>query len=275
MRMRQAIALLALASGCATTWITTQATGTAGLWDESVREVHVPQPGITEKLTVTMPLAIEYEPQQPQSDPHALPPPRKPLPFALTCSSDQQGNDIVYHSAFRYGSRWKKGTAVMFLAEAALASVFLLEADAHPDQAGQNYLGAGFFAADALVTGVLFFAPREEIYRHDLAPVATHVRSDCPDGLQLAIGDTVVPIDAAGRIGDVGEAALDAWMKAPNAPVEVRFAGTSQPLALGLAEQCTWRREHDHEGCGTMASSRSVTITIDVPPGTLTTFALR
>jgi hypothetical protein len=268
------IALLALASGCATTWITTQATGTAALWDESARNVHVPQPGITEELTVMMPLEIEYEPQEPQTDPHALPPPPKARPFALACSADQAAKDVVYHSAFRYGSFWKKGTAVMFLAEAAIAGVFLLEGNAHPDQPG-NYVASGFFAADALVTGVLFFAPREEIYRHDLAPVSTHVRSDCPDGLELAIGDTVVPIDAAGHLGEVGDAALDAWMQAPTAPVEVRFAGKSLPLALGPGEQCTWRRAHDHQACVAQTAARSVTITIEVPPGTLTTYALR
>ena len=263
-------AVLALASGCATTWTITQASGTQRIWDEHVREVDVPEPGITERLTIDMPVTTQYEPVAAPAagtttaPPAPLPPP-KPLPFALACNVDQAAHDTVYHSAFRYGSFWKKSTAVFFLAEAASAAALLLAGDGQADD--QVYGGA--LAIDAAVTGAIFFIPREEIYRREDRPISTHVRSDCPDGLALAIAGTEYPVDAAGRIGEVGDAALDDWMKRPAGPIEIHIAGASQPLPLGPDERCAWLRDKDHQTCPAASFPRGVTTSIVVRPGAL------
>lgn len=214
------LAPLAL-SACATSWITTQATGTANIWDEHVREVAVPQPGLDERLDISVPLVEQYE-QAPGS---AAP---KPVPFAIACSTDQHGRDVVYHAAFRYGSFWKKATAVWFLAEAASASLLLLAGDGTIDDQVYGTL----LAADAAVTGALFFLPREEIYRRDERDATTHVRSDCPDGLALQIGGDTFAIDAAGHIGEVGDAAFGEWKLAPTGELAVSLAGQTALLRV-------------------------------------------
>ena len=266
--------LLAMTSGCATSWIATQATGTARIWDEHVREVDVPQPGITERLTVTLPLEPVYASTSTSASTGTGPStgpststlaPAKPEPFALTCSTDQDGHDLVYHQAFRYGGFWKKSTAISFLVEGALASALLLTAHGKID----NQVYGGYFAADAAVTGALFFLPREEIYRQDDRPVSTHVRSDCPDGLALEIGGTEYPVDAAGRLGELGDAALDAWMKVPGAPIEVRIGGARQVISLGPDARCAWLRTHDGQACMATTEPRDAVARVIVPPGAL------
>jgi hypothetical protein len=205
-----------LLAGCATTWITTQATGTQRVWDESVNEVHVPQPGIEEHLTVTMPLATGSA-----------------APLSLTCAVDQTGRDLVYHQAFRYGSRWKKMTAAAFLLEGALGAVFLLTAtNEKPD----GYLYGGFLAADAVVTLPLFFIPRKEIYRTDDVAVTSPLRGDCPDGLALEIGRDTFPIDATGHVGELGEAAFA--QRTPGDSLRVTINGQARDLACG-PQSCT------------------------------------
>jgi hypothetical protein len=260
-----ALALLAATSGCATTWIASQAAGVPRIWDEHVREVAVPQPGVTERLTVTLPLELAPAAATTTAATTAPAPPAPPAPFALTCSTDQDARNIVYHQAFRYGSFWKKSTAIWFLAEGAVGTALLLASHGKIDD--QVY--GGYLAADAAVTGALFFLPREEIYRQDDTPVSTHVRDDCPPGLALAIDGTAYPVDAAGRLGDVGDAALDAWMKSPGAPIEVRVAGASQPLSIGPDARCEWLASHDKAACQAMTSPRQIVARIVVPPGTL------
>jgi hypothetical protein len=268
MKREIAIACVAL-SGCATTWGMTQASDSARIWDEDVHEIRVPMDDVTETLTVALPLAIEYYPGTKSATGQQITPP-KALPFALQCSTQQSAHDVRYHQAFRYGSFWKKSTAVFFVLEAASAAALLLADGDQPE--GQVF--GGFFAIDAAVTGALFFAPRKDIYRHDVVPIETGIRSDCPDGLELAIGNTVLPIDAAGHPGDLGNAAIDDWMKAPNGTIEVRFSGVRQPLEIDDAARCTWRREHHVDTCNP-GPWRSVSAILRVPPGTLTTFALR
>ena len=115
-----------LLSGCATTWIVTEAAGGQRALDESVHEVHVPQPGIEEHLTVTLPLAPQPVPGTQAVASTRPGQPTATAPFALTCAVAQSGHDIVYHQAFRYGSRWKKMTAAAFVIEGALGAVFWL-----------------------------------------------------------------------------------------------------------------------------------------------------
>ena len=213
-----------LLAGCATGWITTQATGTQRLLDEDVHEVRVPEAGVDEHLTVTVPLAPQYAGSA-----------AEPLPFALTCATEQVGHDRVYHQAFRYGSRWKKETAIAFLVEGALGAALFFTADnQHPG----GYIYGGFLGLDAAITAPLFFIPRKEIYRTDDSQVVTPVRSDCPEGLALEIGSDTFPVDAAGKIGDVGEAALAEWRKTPGPPLRVTVAGQERDVACG-PQTCT------------------------------------
>jgi hypothetical protein len=241
-------------SGCATGWIATEAAGGQRALDEDVHEVHVPQPGVDEHLTVTLPLATQYAGTGSAAT---------PLPFAITCATEQQGHDLVYHQAFRYGSRWKKMTAIAFVVEGALGAAFLLSADSqHPN----GYVYGGFLALDAAITAPLFFIPRKEIYRTDDVPVTTAVRSDCPDGLALEIGGDSFPVDAAGRLGELGDTALAEWMKAPSGPIRATIAGQARDLPIGDNERCTWARQHGSTCLTPGAPTASVVI--GVPAGT-------
>jgi len=252
-----------LLSGCATSWIITQAAGGQRAFDEDVHEVHVPQPGIEEHLTVTLPLAPQTTPAAQAGQPATT------LPFALTCAVAQTGHDLVYHQAFRYGSRWKKLTAAAFVLEGALGAVFLLSAT---DQKPQGYLYGGFLAADAVLTAPLFFIPRKEIYRNDDVPVTTPVRGDCPEGLALEVGSDTFPIDAAGKLGELGETALGEWMKAPNGPLRVDIAGQARDLFVDEAGRCTWLRSRGGT-CSLYGASTVASVTIPVAAGTLTSLA--
>ena len=249
----RALALMALVSGCATTWIGTQATGTQRAWDEHVREVSVPLPGVTERINIGFPIALQAG-----------------APFELTCSTHQRAKDVVYHSAFRYGKRWKLMTGLMALAEGAIATALLWDRDAKP----QNWLYGGFLAADATITAALFFIPRKEIYATEERSVVTPVRADCPEGTVLSIGTERYPIDAAGRIGDVAEAALDAWMKEPVGPLQLEVAGQVQRVELGAPEQCLWRRTHGGDPCYAGLALPTVLTSFEVPVGALSTVAL-
>lgn len=279
-------------TGCFTTWVGTQAAGKPGAWDEKVREENVPLPGITERLLVSMPLATPS--------------------FKLECHSVQNAKDAVYHTAFRYGAGWKKATAIMFLAEAALASVMLLTYD--KEKPGTAVVG-GLLAVDALGTGVLFFVPRKEVYRRDEKAVTTELRTDCPDGLVVDIGGDQFPVDAAGRIGELGEAAFDAWLEAgqpvavappqaqpqagpyvppaygapvtqaapavatamappaPIAPLLVSFEGKTQEIGLGYSERCLAHHIRHPETPACAATTSTVTTMFEVPVGTFSRIA--
>ena len=188
-------------SGCATGWIVTEASGQQRLLDENVHEVRVPEAGVEEHLTVSL----------------------LPNATTFTCAVDQTGPERVYHQAFRYGSRWKKTVAVMFVLEAAAGAAFLLTAD---DQHAGNYVYGGLLAVDSALTLPLIFIPRKEIYRTDDTVATTSVRSDCPDGLTVTIGADTYPIDASGNVGDLGRAAMAA---APS-PLRVTIAGQQRDL---------------------------------------------
>lgn len=258
-------------SGCATAWIATQAFGTQKTLDEGVREVSVPVAGVQERLAVSLPLVIEYaQPAAAASQPSTAP--STPLPFALSCRTEQRAKDVVYHSAFRYGKRWKWTSGIMVLVEGALAAVMLGTASDKPGYV----LGGGFLAVDALVTTGLFFIPRKEIYRHEEQIAVTPVRSDCPEGMTLAIGGEKFPVDAAGKIGEVGEAALDAWMSAPAGSLLLEVAGQTRTIDVGYGEQCVWLRDHHRDQpatCTAGVALRSLLVSVDVPVGTLTALA--
>jgi hypothetical protein len=200
------LVLVVSSTGCFSTWATLQATGHPGAADENVREERVPQPGVREHLTVSI------------------------VDGQFKCTASQQATDIVYHSGYRYGSRWKKSAALMFVAEAALATALYFSNPDDPSKRMTYLVGAGFFALDAIGTGVIAFIPRKEIYREKTVAVTTPVRDACPENLSVQIAGETYLIDAAGRIGELGDAALAEWSRTPNSELVVDFSGRTSPL---------------------------------------------
>lgn len=260
--MKSMMIMLALAtSGCFSSWAIGQASGRSLAWDENLREETVPLPGVQERIAIGLPLG----PRQLGAE------------IALSCRSAQHARDAVYRSSFRYGKGWKKATATMFLTEAALATAILLAGDR--DQP-KTYAYGGFFALDAIGTAALFFAPRKESYRRTEVDTRTPLREDCPDGLTLEIAGNTFAVDAAGRLGDAGEVALDDWMKAPAGALLVGLAGRTTELRVSANDQCTWLRARDPQhACSTTtlttsaSQAREVYAVIEVPVGTLSVVA--
>ena len=247
----KAIVLAALLSGCATSWITVQATGSQHLLDESAREVSVPLPGVQERINLTFPVTGTGG------------------AFQLRCDTFQRAKDVVYHSAFRYGRKWKIMTGVMGVLEGALGALLLRDRDEKPE----FWLYGGFLAADAVVTAALFFAPRKDVFSTAERPILTSVRQDCPDGTMLSIGAERYPVDAAGHIGEVAEAALDAWMKEPMGPLQLEVAGQVQRVEINAPEQCLWRRTHGGDACYQGLGLPTVLTSFEVPVGALSNIA--
>jgi hypothetical protein len=258
MKALVALAFASALSGCFTSWALTQGFGTQRILDEGVREQTVPLDGVAEKLAVSVPLEIQYEYAPPAASTSSTTPQvreRTELPFALTCSTKQYARDRTYHSAFRYGSRWKKMAGISFLSEALLAGAFLLvdrDRDLSDPMKANDRTGliaSGLFALDALGTAAIFFIPRKEVFTVEDKAVMTPIREDCPDGVVLEIAGTSYPVNAAGKIGDVGEAALDDWMRtADSAPgagtLALTFEGRVMPLRVDARERCAWVRAH-------------------------------
>jgi hypothetical protein len=271
-----ACAALAAHTGCFGSWVAVQVAGNAKVLDEQVREETVPQPGFTERLVVSMPLVIEMTPAPAStmtSTTTTTPaPPPTPKPFAFACRSEQRGTDDVYHSAYRYGKQWKKGTAGMFLLEGLIATAFYF-AGQEDGKEGYQVIAA-VLAVDAIGIGALFFAPQKEIYRKDERAVTTTIRDDCPETLAVQIGADTFPIDAAGRIGEVGDLALDDWMQAPTGPILVGFEGRTFEMIVTATDRCTWNRHRQRAadaGCAYGVTTQQYVATfIDTSPGTLT-----
>ena len=274
------LALALASSGCFTSFVAVQASGHPEILDESVRESAVPLGGPREELHVRMPLAIEYDAPTPApattggtgATPSA---PAVARPFQLSCTVTQRGQDTVYHAAFRYGHTWKWATAIMFAVEAGAAALTYASNSSDPG----TQLGAALLAADAIGTGVIAFAPREEIYRSEVKPVDTLVRTDCPDGLALDVGGEPFAVDAAGRLGELGTTALADWMRSPHGALRLTLGGQEVPLPIGGAEQCAWHLAHDPAtrtvtpgpaACGRQVPPRDVAADLIVPLGTLT-----
>ena len=257
-----ALAVALASSGCFTSWAITQGAGRPDILDEGVRESSVPIAGVREQLAVRLPTTIEFE-DSPTGQAGTHGPPK---PFALTCEVTQHAKDTVYHAAFRYGHTWKWVAASMFVAEAATAAIIY----AADSTNGSAQVAAALFAADALGTAVIGLAPRKEVYRTEVRADDTVVRQDCPDGLALAIAGATFPIDAAGRIGEVGNRALDAWMRAPDGALRVTLNGQDETLAIGGDEQCAWNAAHHGARCVRYRPALDASVTLAVPMGTLT-----
>jgi hypothetical protein len=278
--MTQALRSAALAfllagstTGCFTTWVGLRAAGLNGAGNEGVREERVPLPGIQERLVV----ALESEKIHPSG-------------FAFACHADQHGRDAMYRTSYRYGSGWKKITAIMFVAEAAISAVFLLTEPEMPENKPLQVAGGVFFGIDAIGTAALFFIPRKELYERTEIAVATPIRSACPDGVTIEISGDTFPLDAAGGLGELGNEAFDQWMTKPNGSLLVTFAGRTAMIDVSDADRCAWQRSRGMVGptadptvataptepgyapstasvCGGV--ERTLTAVIDLPVGTL------
>ncbi len=227
MRALLALALAAQLSGCATSWIFIQSTGTQSALDEDNHEVRVPQPGATEHLVVRMPVAPEYE-AIPASN--GQPTSRgKLLPFAFKCARSQAGQDLVVRHAYRYGHTWKKTAILGFILEGALGALGLLSAS---NEKPTGYLWGGYFALDAVLTLPLIFIPKKEVRAESRIEVTTPLDDSCPEGLALEVAAKSFPINAAGRISADAERELAAWKSQPNGPLELSFLGQRRELRI-------------------------------------------
>jgi hypothetical protein len=82
-------------------------------------------------------------------------------------------------------------------------------------------------------------------------------------------------VDAAGHIGELGEAALDTWLQAQQPPsaIQVAYQDRVSELRIGPFEACTWNRarHQDQSACPqTWSSLMMVSTSLEVPMGTLT-----
>ncbi|MEZ4366161.1 MAG: hypothetical protein R2939_07715 [Kofleriaceae bacterium] len=277
-------AATSLLGGCATSWVVSQAKGNPQIWDEGAKSERVPQPGPREVFAVVLPLTVD-RPAVPapttEPTPAGVPSPSvaaaalaaEPLPLRLQCGVKQHGVDTLYRASTRYGRTWKKGTAIAAALEAATSAILLL---AIPDD-DPNYLGytltGGFLGVDALVSAALFFLPRQERYESSEVPTETGIRNDCPEGLQLVVGDERFDVDAAGKIGEFGELALAEWMTTPSTPLAVTLGELRLELPVGRPEQCAWHQHHGTAapaGCLMLAEPpRRVVASAEVPLGAL------
>lgn len=270
---------LTTSTGCFSIWGSTQLAGKATIWDESVREEAVPVPGLHEQLRLSIPLVVETTTSprpmlaSGQPDWNAVVPPPVPRPFAFGCSGTQTGEDTVYHSAYRYGRTFKIAYVVGAILEAGYAAAMIIPASNHDS----TRIMGGLVALDALGTAALTLVPRKDVFRIEPRPAVTSLPTGCPPGLTFAIGADEVDVDAAGHIGEAGDAALDAWMLHPGAPLVVRFAGTQTTLPITDADRCTWVGEHHPEqrqSCAMYGMPELYTYAaLDVPVGALSRVA--
>jgi hypothetical protein len=215
--MRLAIlCALAMTSGCFTSWAITQAAGGQRILDEGGRTERVYVDDAKERLHVRMPfIAIAGE------------------PYAFECRSTQTATDEVHHAGFRYGKRWKTTALIMFAIEAGVAAATYFAADM---ERPENQLAVGLLGADALGTAALVFVPRKETYRRETVPVYSAIRGDCPDGIAVELAGETFPLDAAGRIGELGDAALEAWRRSPGAqPARIIYDQRTYDVRIGMS----------------------------------------
>ncbi len=268
------LALAVASSGCATTWAISQAAAGRPPIDENAREEAVPLPGVREQLEVV--LHFSGRPiQKPAgtSSSAPTPQPRTDGPLELDCALTQHGHETVYRASTRYGKSWKKWTAVFFVLEGLSGAALLAFGD---DTAGT--IGSGIYLSlDALGTGILFFAPRRDVYEQKEREVVTNVRNDCPEGLLLEVDGRLAPVDALGGVGELGQALFEQHLKGSAEPLRIRVGDQVSEVYLTADDRCRWARGRQDEAaaaiCAEGASSyrgrASARVVLDVPLGSL------
>jgi hypothetical protein len=264
----------AAAAGCATTWTVSQIAAGRPPIDENAREEAVPIPGVEERLEVVLHLSGRPPPLTASSSGQTAAP-QQPThgPLEIDCAVTQHGRETVYRAATRYGKSWKKWTAAFFLLEGLAGSLLLLAGD---DSAGRIGWGV-YLAVDALGTGALFFAPRRDVYEQKEREVVTRVREDCPAGLLVEVDGRVVPVDAVGGVGDLGQALFERHLVGTQTPIRVRVGDSVVGVDLTADDRCAWARKRQHDAAETLCTGgasgyggrSSVRVVLDVPLGTL------
>ncbi|MGE0550546.1 MAG: hypothetical protein AB7O24_14185 [Kofleriaceae bacterium] len=252
-------AMLALTtSGCATIWTIGKVAGTDLAPSENVREVSVPKPGVTERLTVFL------DGDRPNRAPHA------PEPLVrLSCHVDQLGPEDLYRSESVYASGWKWSMLAGVLVEGLAAAALYASRDEEP---GAEY-AAGLFAVDAVASaGLLLLQPRKDLFTHEQRVVTTRVRSTCPEGVSLDIAGNTFRVDSTGDIGELGSTALGEWMNEPTGAVIVRFETRTAEFRIGDAQRCEWLRRRDPKAAQSCVSygAAPMFVKLDLPVGTAT-----
>lgn len=268
------LALAVASTGCATTWAISQAAAGRPPIDENAREEAVPLPGVEEQLEVVLHFSGRPIPQPAgTSSSTTAPKPRTDGPLELDCKVTQHGHETLYRASTRYGKSWKKWTAVFFLLEGLSGAALL----AFGDNSAGN-LGSGIYLSlDALGTGILFFAPRRDVYEQKEREVVTDVRNDCPEGLLLELDGRWVPVDALGGVGELGQALFERHLEESAEPVRVRVGDETSDVYLTADDRCTWARKRRHDAAQTMCAQgasgyggrSSARVVLDVPLGSL------
>lgn len=268
--------------GCATFWATSQIVAGRPPFDENAREQSVPLPGVTERLGVT--LHLEGKPVPPANAAMTQNPTPAPAPTTSAAPPDpvvecvvvQNGREQVYRAASYYGKTWKWTAGISFLIEGAIAAVYLLAGS----ETGHYVIG-GYLAADALVTGGLFFAPRRDIYERSERATSLRVRNDCPEGLLLEVAGRPVPIDADGRLSPLALALIERHITGTPEPIRVRLGAFGGEIQLDPAIRCSWARRRSlaaaTELCKIAGAEQQTSmdrgsrvVVLDVPLGLLT-----
>jgi hypothetical protein len=279
-------AAAAPSGGCATMWGLSKIISDKPPFEEKSSEQAVPLPGVKEQLVVT--LHLEGKPVPPANAANTpttpTPPPAagasasQPPEPVVECLVAQTGREEVYHAATYYGRNWKWLTGISFVIEAALGTALLLGGDKTT-----HYVFGAYWAADALVTGVLYFAPERSSYEHFERNTLSRVRHDCPEGLLIELAGRPVPVDADGALSPLALALLGRHMTTTPEPIRVRMGAFGEEIALDPALRCSWARRRSlpaaAELCKVAGAERPLTSTgasspavaIEVPLGLLTT----
>jgi len=263
----------ATAAGCATTWTISQIAAGRPPIDENAREQTVPIAGVEERLEVVLHLWGRPPPKPATGTSQtAAPRQRTDGPLEIDCKVTQHGRDTVYRAATRYGKSWKRWTAIYFLLEGVGASALLLAGDGSAGEVA----GGVYLAIDALGTGILFFAPRRDVYEQKEREVVTHVRDDCPAGLSLELDGRQVQVNAIGGVGELAQTLFERHMTQTEAPMRVRVGDRAVDILFSAEDRCTWARKRNHEAAQSLCtgsngySGRSaIRVLLDVPLGTL------
>jgi len=195
----------------------------------------------------------------------------------MACTVNQTGRNIEYVAASRYGRTWKLVTAIAFIAEAAVAAIYLLS-DAPNGSANTNRrIGGGLLGIDALITAGMFFIPRRDVLETRQRQVTTLVRKDCPAGVSLEFDGKRITVDHRGNLSVLGPELLDQAMASHSGQLTVRYGKYSAPIAISPRQRCVWLRARGKGQLATdvcMTSAHGgrhgpVTATLDVTPGTL------
>lgn len=231
----------AIFSACATTWGISQATLGRPPFDENVRKETVPIAGVREQLDLVIDLASR--PAASTAQPGAHPPATSGDPgLGISCRVTQNGKETLYRSSTRYGTKWKYLAAASALLEGAIAASSLLK----EEPTAQDTLGGWFLAGDAIGSAILAVIPSRDVYKNSIEATSTLVRSDCPEGVALEVGGRVIPIDATGALGDIGNSVVRTHLEQLAGPLFIRFGEERAIIPIAAIDRCEWGNQIRH-----------------------------